>query len=100
MPPIQVEIRKSRLPTKKYDAVIDGRKTVPFGQRGASDFTLHKDAERKERYLQRHRVNEDWKDPNTAGFYSRWVTWNKPTLQQSVSDVNKRFKNMNVKLKV
>ena len=100
MPPIQVEIRKSRLPTKKYDAVIDGRKTVPFGQRGASDFTLHKDAERKERYLQRHRANEDWKDPNTAGFYSRWVTWNKPTLQQSVSDVNKRFKNMNVKLKV
>ncbi len=100
MPPIQVEIRNSRLPTKKYDAVINGRKTVSFGQRGASDYTIHKDAERKERYLRRHQTNEDWTDPTTAGFYSRWVTWNKPTLQQSVTDVNKKFKKLNMKLRV
>ena len=28
---------------KKYDAWIDGSKTVSFGQKGASDFTKHKD---------------------------------------------------------
>ena len=27
---------------KKYDAVIDGKKTVSFGAAGASDFTQHK----------------------------------------------------------
>ena len=27
---------------KKYDARIDGTKTVSFGERGASDFTKHK----------------------------------------------------------
>jgi len=98
--PIQVEIKKSHLPGKKYDAVIDGRKTVSFGQKTASDYTTHRDPERKERYLKRHRPNEDWNDPKSAGFYSRWITWNKPTLQQSVTDVNNKFKNLNVKLKV
>ncbi len=33
----------------------------------------------------------------TAGFWSRWVLWNLPTLQASISDVNKRV-NINVKL--
>ena len=34
----------------KYDAVINGTKTVSFGQKGASDYTKHKDTDRKERY--------------------------------------------------
>jgi DNA-directed RNA polymerase subunit M/transcription elongation factor TFIIS len=43
---------------KKLEAVIDGKKTVPFGQKNASDFTLHKDPERKARYINRHKKNE------------------------------------------
>ena len=35
-------------PNKKYMAIIDDKKTVHFGQAGASDFTKHKDKERKE----------------------------------------------------
>jgi hypothetical protein len=97
---MQIEIKKSHLPNKKYNAVITGTKTIPFGQRSASDYTIHRDAERKQRYLKRHQVMEDWGDPKTAGFYSRWITWNKPTLQQSVADVNKKFKQLNLKLKV
>ena len=49
-----VVIRKSSKPGKKYEAVIDGRKTVSFGAKGYSDFTLHKEPERRQRYLQRH----------------------------------------------
>ena len=31
---------------KKYDAVVNGTKTIPFGARGMSDFTIHKDEAR------------------------------------------------------
>lgn len=50
-------IRKSHDKEKKWDAVFikDGKeKIVPFGQKGYSDFTKHKDTKRRERYLNRH----------------------------------------------
>ena len=92
---MQVVIQPSNSKAKKMDAIIDGKKTVHFGQKNASDFTLHKDPERKDRYINRHKKNEHWDDPKTAGFYSRWILWNKPTLKQSVDDLNKRYKNIN-----
>ena len=96
----EVIIKKSSKPDKKYDAVINGKKTVSFGQAGASDFTLHRDEERKQRYIDRHRKNENWNDHTTSGFYSRWITWEKPTLKEAVSNVNKKFPNLNVKLSI
>ena len=82
-------------------AVIDGKKTIHFGDNGYSDYTKHKDPERKERYIERHKTNEDWgkSGVDTAGFYSKHVLWNKPTLQASVNDLNKKFKSMNFLLK-
>lgn len=56
---------------KKYDAVVDGKKTVSFGQSGASDFTIHKDEDRKDRYITRHKKHENWKDHKTADFYAK-----------------------------
>ena len=94
-----IEIKRSHLPTKKFNAVIDGKKTVPFGQKGAEDYTMHKDDVRKQRYIERHRSRENWNDPTTPGFYSRWLTWNKPTLRESVADVNKRFKSVKITLR-
>ena len=45
--------------------------------------------------------NEDWNKSGTktAGFYSKHVLWNKPTLKESIDDINKRFKDLNVKMK-
>ena len=96
---MQVVIQPSSSKAKKMDAIIDGKKTIHFGQKNASDFTLRKDPERKERYINRHKKNEHWDDPATAGFYSRNILWNKPTLKQSVDDLNKRYKNINFILK-
>ena len=40
-----VVIQKSHRPDKKFNAVVNGTKTIPFGARGMSDFTIHKDEE-------------------------------------------------------
>lgn len=89
-------IRKSHMPAKKWDAVFeyqDGHtKTTPFGARGMSDFTKHKDTTRRQRYLTRHRgMHEDWTDPTTAGALSRWILWNLPTFKASLADYKRRF---------
>ena len=98
---MEVIITKSKKPDKKYDARVDGTKTVSFGQKGASDFTKHKNTDRKERYIDRHKAREDWtkSGAKTAGFYSKHVLWNKPTLKESIGDIIKRFKHLNIKMK-
>ena len=75
-------------------------KTVSFGAAGYSDMTQHKDEKRKKRYVNRHRKNENWNDPKTAGFYAKHVLWNKPSLKASVADLNKHYPKLKVKLKV
>ena len=56
---INIEISKATNPDKKYQAVKQqpsGRtKTIQFGATGMSDYTKHKDSERKQRYLNRHK---------------------------------------------
>ena len=93
---MKVEIKPSTRKDKKFMAIFtDGDKKVKathFGSKGMSDFTIHKDPKRKERYLDRHRKREDWNAYMTAGALSRWILWNKPTLKGSIADYKKRFK--------
>ena len=51
---MEIVISKSKKPDKKFDSRIDGKRAVSFGQKGASDYTKHKDKERKARYIDRH----------------------------------------------
>lgn len=89
-----INIIKSNKPEKKYMAIfmVDNKeKVVHFGSAGMSDYTIHKDDERKARYISRHQKNEDWNNPLTAGSLSRWILWNKTTLQSSINDFKRRF---------
>jgi len=89
---------KSPKPDKKWRVVIsDTGKTIDFGAFGYSDYTKHKDSKRMGRYTTRHKSRESWgkKGITTAGFWSKWLLWNKPTLSASISDIQKRF---NVKI--
>ena len=61
-----------------------------------SDYTLNKNSDIKDRYIQRHKRNEDWNDYNTAGFYAKHILWNKPTIQESIKDTNRNFKNIHI----
>ena len=96
---VEVMLKKSTVKGKKYDAVIDGKKTVSFGATGYSDFTKHKDEDRKKNYIARHKPNQDWKDHTTAGFWAKNILWNKPTIEASVRDTNKKFPFLNIKMK-
>lgn len=75
----------------KYIAFFaDGRKTK-FGAYGASDYTIHKDKERRDRYRLRHKKDLETNDPYRAGYLSYYVLWNKPSLEESVKDFNRMF---------
>ena len=95
----EITIKKSNNPKKKYDAVIDGKKTVSFGAVGYSDFTKHEDEDRKANYIARHKPNQNWDDYKTAGFWAKRILCNKPTIEASVRETNKKFKNIDIKLK-
>jgi hypothetical protein len=89
-------IKRSHRADKKWDAVFlkkDGKEIVtPFGQKGYSDYTKHKDKTRKQRYIKRHSgMGEHWNRPTTPGALSRWVLWNKPSFKASVNDFKKKF---------
>jgi hypothetical protein len=77
---------------KKYMVVVDD-KTIHFGAKGYSDFTQHKTPERKKRYISRHAKNENWTKSGikTAGFWSANLLWNKPTLSESIANIEKKF---------
>ena len=80
---MEVVIQQSRKKKgKKLDAVIDGKKTVSFGATGFSDFTLHKDENRKAKYVARHQKNENWQDPKTPGIYTKSVLRNEKNNQR------------------
>jgi hypothetical protein len=73
--------------------ITNGTKHIDFGAEGYSDFTMMKNEKRKEAYISRHASREDWNKSGilTAGFWSRWILWNKLTLEESIRDTEKRF---------
>jgi hypothetical protein len=70
---------------------------VPFGALNYNDYTIYYQQDpklaqkHKTSYLRRHKKNEDWDNPRTAGALSRWVLWNKPTIDKSIEDYIRRF---------
>ena len=82
----------------KYVAlVIDNNERehhIKFGLKGMSDFLHHKDEERRERYINRHRKREDWTRSGvlTAGFFSRWILWgNSTSLEKNIAEVRNKY---------
>jgi len=64
-----------------------------FGAKGNEDYTIHKDPERKQRYINKHKGREDWTKNgiDTKGFWSKWLLWNLPTIKESYKDIQQRF---------
>ena len=71
------------------------RNTIHFGDASMKDYTLFSAKEREEhkrRYLERHMAREDWKDPMTAGFWSRWILWGPhPSVRENLKFTLRKF---------
>jgi hypothetical protein len=85
---MNVVIRPSKKLDKKMDAVFPDGKVISFGAKGYSDYTLHKDPERRARYLARHA--SDPKSITTAGGLARDILWSKPSLSEAVKFAAKK----------
>jgi hypothetical protein len=72
-------------------AIFPDGKTVRFGAKGYSDYTIHKDRERMKRYIVRHRKTENWtrSGGKTAGFWSRWLLWSDPDFRTALRKTEK-----------
>jgi Family of unknown function (DUF5754) len=86
-----ITITKAKPPKKWVATFPDGEK-ISFGLFGAEDYTTHHDKERMLRYLKRHEKRENWNDPHTAGFWSRWLLWSKPSMQEAIKETEKHLK--------
>ena len=84
---------KSDRPTKKFYIITNDNTKVYFGQSSYEHFTSgHLDERRKLAYISRHRKNEDWGDPNTAGFWSYWFLWQYRTYEEAYRKIRKDLK--------
>ena len=82
----------SPLKTKKWRAVFSDGKHTDFGAKGMDDYTITKDKDQRDRYLKRHRANESWNDPRSAGALSRYILWGDSTsIQANIASFKQRF---------
>lgn len=100
------ELRKSSKAGKKWTVTTPSGEKIHFGAAGMSDFTKHKDEDRRERYFKRHggqspsykvSSREKWECSglDTPGFWSRWLTWNEPSIDASIQSIENKC-NINI----
>lgn len=95
---MKIILIKSPRYTKKFRVIFENNKHVDFGAYGYSDYTIHQNKDRMHRYLKRHKKREIWTKNGiySAGFWSRWLLWSKPSIENAISLIEKKF-NVNIK---
>ena len=93
----KVIFKKSTKKEKKRMAIFysdsGNKNTVHFGAAGMSDYTIHKDKERRKNYLVRHKVNENWDNPITPGSLSKFILWGRYTsIDKNINHFKNKFK--------
>ena len=86
-----VKISKAKDGKHKWTAIFEEpTRTVHFGAKGYTDYTLGATEEQKANYLTRH-AKDLLGDPTSAGYLSYYILWNKRSLTKSIKDYVKRF---------
>lgn len=98
-----VKLTKSKRKDKKFMVEVDGEK-IHFGADGYGDYIIWNKKKgkvladkKKKSYLARHKPREDWTNRGikTAGFWSRYLLWSKPSLDEAIRHTEKKF-NINI----
>jgi len=86
-------ITESKQKGKKYVIKFSNpTKTVHFGSEGSSTYIDHKDKTKRDNYMARHGVNEDWSDPMSAGALSLYLLWGPyTTLDENINFYKEMF---------
>lgn len=100
----QFTIKPSTRKDKKFMVILENSNSnskVHFGAAGYEDYTIHKDPKRKASYIARHAPREDWskRGIGTAGYWSRHILWEKPTLIESIKALEKKH-NISINIKI
>ena len=82
---------------KKFMILTDKHKWVHFGDSRYEHYTEgHLDENRRDLYQIRHRSSENWRDPDTAGFWSYWFLWRYKTYEEALKHIYRTLKNKNI----
>ncbi len=86
---------KSDKPGKKYYIITNTNKKIYFGQAVADDFTITKNEEQKQRYIARHKKNEDWTKSgiDTPGWWCYHYLWSLSSKKQAYENIKKNYIN-------
>ena len=86
-----MQIIPSTVKGKRYTAVFSNGRRISFGQPGATTFADGAPPAKRAAYIARHRPNEDWNNPYTAGALSRWLLWEEPGIEKALEAFRERF---------
>ena len=85
-----MDIIPSNRKDKRFMVIINNKK-YHFGLKNGSTYIDHKDKIKRENYIKRHQVRENWNHINT-GSLSRYILWgNHTSLEKNIKDYIKRF---------
>ena len=89
-----IDFRKSRRKGKKYEIIllIDGKKkSIHIGLNVSKTFVEGATLEKRNNYLKRHSVNENWNEIN-SGSLSAGILWgDSDDIQENLKDYMKEF---------
>lgn len=68
-------IKPSTRKDKRFMAIFKNGKITHFGANRGTTYIDVGDRSKRSAYIARHRVNENWKDPYSAGALSRFILW-------------------------
>jgi hypothetical protein len=82
----------------KYYIITKSGKTIKIRTAGYSDFTIHKNEQRKQLYINRHKNNELWTKSgiDTAGWWALKYLWSYPTKEEAYNNIKKDLKKWGV----
>jgi len=90
-----LSVKPSSKEGKKMVATLsnNGRtKKIHFGSKGSTTFVNGANANKKQAYIDRHRVNENWNSVN-PGSLSRYILWGPSTnISKNIQSYKNRFK--------
>lgn len=87
-----LSLEKSTKPDKKYVIKFTNpNKTIHFGSKNSLTYLDHHDKTKRDNYILRHTVREDWTKIN-AGSLSRYLLWGESTnLHTNLTTYLKKF---------